>query len=296
MTHILSDKKCKYIKNSVMIGYIINFLENIQPNYYHKKKIFDDKTATKIWLKNNNLPYVKKINYNNIDNIDDNIDDNNKIIVIKPINDTRGNGIYIDKRINLPRKLPINYMAEEFITGKHYRIVVYKGNIISVVLRTPAHVIGDGINTINELINIENKNRCDNTKLYCDTRCKNNLNTILDKNIIYYINPVSNYAKGGTIQNVNLKQINKDVIEMCNKIYKLLNINLFGIDFICKNIEDKLNYQNCAINELEIYNDIDIHIILNDDTYKLYKNLLKKWILIIIFIILCIFMFYKKIV
>ena len=282
----INDINCMYYNFYKKIGCLINFLENIQIDYNKKKKIFDYKTITKIWLKNNDLPYVKEINYDNIDI--------NEKIVIKPINDKCGNGIYIDKRKNLPKKLPENYMAEEFVYGNNYRIIVYKGRIISIILRTGAHITGDGINTIEKLINIENENRCNDTKLYCDLKCKKFLKTILKKNQIYYVNPVSNYAKGGTIKSIDIKKINNEIKEICNKIYKLLNVNIFGVDFICENIEKNFNNQTYAINELEFYNDVGLHVILKDDTYKLYNILILKWILIILIIILIFYYFIIK--
>ena len=159
---------------------------------------------------------------------------------------------------------------------------------MGIILRIPAFVIGDGIHTIKELINIQNLDRCSKTQLFCNDIC-NNKDKILEKDKKYFINNVSNYAKGGTIHIVDLKNVHEDIFDLCNNIYNKINVNLFGIDFICTDINKSLEKQKCAINEFELYNDIDIHYITNDNVFRFYKVLLIKWIIILIIIILIIF-------
>lgn len=274
--------KCKYIKYIVFLGYCINFLENNPIIYLQKKNIFNDKRLTRKWLIKHNFPHVKEIDYNNIDI--------NKIIVIKPIDGTRGDNIKIDKRKNFSNKLPENFLAEEYINGKHYRIIIYKGNIISILERMPAHIIGNGKNNIKELIDNKNLLRCEKTKLFCDDKCLENTDKILKKNEIYFTNSLSNYAKGGTINIINLKIINNDIFILCQNIYLSIKVDLFGIDFICEDITKSLSNQTCAINEFELFNDIDIHYITNDNSYKFYCKLFIKWLSIIILFIISIFL------
>ena len=281
------NNKCNNIKLIVYYGYIINFLEN-NITTITKRNIFDNKLITKEWLKKNNFPYVNTIDYDTVNK--------NTLIVIKPIDETRGNGIQIKKRYKLSSKLPHNYLAEEYIKGKHYRIVVYKGNIIGIILRINAFVVGDGIHTIKQLIDIKNLDRCTQTKLYCNDICYKNINIILEKNKKFFINDVSNYAKGGNIYIYNTANVHKDVFDLCKNIYNKLNVNLFGIDFICPNINISFSEQKCAINELELYNDLDIHYITNDKIFKFYNKLMSKWIIIftLLFLLIYLLKFYLK--
>ena len=234
-------------------------------------------------VRKNNFPYVKSIDYDNIDK--------NKLIVIKPTNETRGNGIYIKKRYELPIKLPHNYLAEEYVEGNNYRIVIYKGDIIGIISRIPAFVIGDGIHTIKELIDKKNLNRCCKTKLFCNDKCIKHSNIILEKDKKFFINNVSNYAKGGTIYIFDLSNVHKDIFNLCKNIYNKINVNLFGIDFICPNINNSLSEQKCAINEFELYNDIDIHYITNDNVFRFYNILFIKWIIIFLLLFMIMFMY-----
>ena len=46
--------------------------------------------------------------------------------------------------------------VESYITGRDYRILVVNGQIVAVAERVPAHVVGDGIHTVEQLIDITN--------------------------------------------------------------------------------------------------------------------------------------------
>ena len=47
-------------------------------------------------------------------------------------------------------------VVESFITGKDYRILVVNNQVVAVAERVPAHVVGDGKHTVQELIDITN--------------------------------------------------------------------------------------------------------------------------------------------
>jgi hypothetical protein len=73
-----------------------------------------------------------------------------------------------------------------------------------------------------------------------------------------------------------------------------INVNLFGIDFICPNINMSLSKQKCAINEFELYNDIDIHYITNDNVFRFYNILFIKWIIIFLLLFMIMYLIIKK--
>ena len=45
---------------------------------------------------------------------------------------------------------------ENFVTGKDYRCLVINGRMEAIAERVPAHVIGDGVHTVAELVDITN--------------------------------------------------------------------------------------------------------------------------------------------
>ena len=47
-------------------------------------------------------------------------------------------------------------IVENFVTGKDYRCLVINGQMEAIAERVPAHVIGDGVHTVAELVEITN--------------------------------------------------------------------------------------------------------------------------------------------
>ena len=47
-------------------------------------------------------------------------------------------------------------VVERYLTGKDYRILVVDKRVVAVAERVPAHVVGDGVSTVGELIDVAN--------------------------------------------------------------------------------------------------------------------------------------------
>lgn len=85
--------------------------------------------------------------------------------VIKPLAGAHGNDVYAN--IQTPEELEgilqefsqrsdCEMLIEEYIPGVDYRILVVGGRVSAALERTPAHVIGDGQQSIQELIDVFN--------------------------------------------------------------------------------------------------------------------------------------------
>ncbi|MGH9174727.1 MAG: cyanophycin synthetase family protein, partial [Vicinamibacterales bacterium] len=87
-------------------------------------------------------------------------------VVLKPLDGNHGRGV----RINLRDEQEVRdafqdaynesrarvVAVESFIRGRDYRILVIGGKLVACAERVPAHVIGDGVHTVQELIDITN--------------------------------------------------------------------------------------------------------------------------------------------
>lgn len=91
-----------------------------------------------------------------------------KAIVVKPKSTNFGLGISIfqepaslsdyDKALDIAFSEDSDVLVEEFIPGTEYRFFVLDGKCEAVLLRVAANVIGDGIHTIQELVELKNQN------------------------------------------------------------------------------------------------------------------------------------------
>lgn len=94
------------------------------------------------------------------------VDFENKPIVIKPKSTNFGIGISIfpngaDKEdIKMALQEAFKYdetvLVEEFIKGKEYRFLVIEDEVVGILHRVPANVLGDGQHTIQELVALKN--------------------------------------------------------------------------------------------------------------------------------------------
>ncbi len=89
-----------------------------------------------------------------------------KKVVIKPLDTNFGLGISIieyseelmQKAIELAFEYSKKIIIEEFFEGQEFRLLVIDGEVVSVVKRIPANVVGDGVSTIKQLVDKKNLN------------------------------------------------------------------------------------------------------------------------------------------
>ena len=128
--------------------------------------ISNNKEKTLKKLKENQIPVTKFYLWDkDLDNTENlNLIKLSKInypIVVKPTNGTQGRNVITDiydndQLVNTLPKFRKNdkILIEEQVTGKNYRILVFNGKIIDIIERIPPFVKGDGVNTLEKLIEI----------------------------------------------------------------------------------------------------------------------------------------------
>jgi cyanophycin synthetase len=87
-------------------------------------------------------------------------------VVLKPLDGNHGRGVCLSlaDEAAVRRQFPSAaaesrrgaVIVEQFLSGKDYRVLVVGGQVVAVAERVPAHVRGDGLHTVRELIEIEN--------------------------------------------------------------------------------------------------------------------------------------------
>jgi cyanophycin synthetase len=137
-------------------------------------------------------------------------------------------------------------MIEEELEGYVHRGTVIGGKFIAALRREPAYVIGDGIHNVKDLIDIENKNPLRNDKIFHQLKLDGEAikelthwgktpETIPSKDEIITLGQKTSRAVGGGITDVT-DRMHPDNIEMLEKIGKILNDPLIGVDFIMKDV------------------------------------------------------------
>ncbi|MGP9497480.1 acylphosphatase [Halomonas sp. AOP43-D1-4] len=95
-----------------------------------------------------------------------------KPVVVKPIKGTRGRGVSLglsDKSEIVDAyhkaKSSIGVLVEEQVSGIEYRFFVLGGQVLSVLGKKSAHVVGDGTLSVSELVDAKNELRALNPRL-----------------------------------------------------------------------------------------------------------------------------------
>ena len=96
-------------------------------------------------------------------------------VVIKPKDGSFGRGVMSDIKSEEELKYSLQYLREQleedqiivekYIPGNDYRLYVVDDKVVGAILRVPPNVVGDGINSIEALIDIKNSERQLNPRL-----------------------------------------------------------------------------------------------------------------------------------
>ncbi|MCL1949545.1 MAG: bifunctional glutamate--cysteine ligase GshA/glutathione synthetase GshB [Turicibacter sp.] len=128
----------------------------------------ENKEVTKRILETQGLPVPKGINFTDQqDAIMAYSEFSGKSVVIKPKSTNYGWGITIFTPLKDPAEFETalkhafsydsSVIVEEFQPGQEYRFLVVEQELVAVLKRVPANIIGDGIHTIQELVDEKNK-------------------------------------------------------------------------------------------------------------------------------------------
>ncbi|MFA6355105.1 MAG: hypothetical protein WCW65_01635 [Candidatus Paceibacterota bacterium] len=174
------------------------------------------------------------------------------------------------KAYHLAHMLSPWVMIEEELTGYVHRGTVIGGKLIAVLRREPAYVIGDGIHNVRELIEIENKNplragpifhqlKLDDEAIKELKHWNRDENTIPKDKEIITLGQKTSRAVGGGITDMT-EVVHPDNKEMLEKIGKVLDDPLIGVDFIMDDVSISWKDQpKCGVIECNSAPFIDLH-------------------------------------
>ena len=270
----LSDgEKVEYVKQATKTS----------KDSYITALIMENKLVTKDILRENNIRVPKGKDYDNIDEAkkDFRLFKDEKI-VIKPKSTNFGLGISIfpgeysredyDKAVEIAFREDSSILIEEFMTGKEYRFLVIGEEVVGILHREPANVIGNGESTIEELVFEKNKDPL-RGKGYKTPLEKIKLGEIEEmflknqglsfKSIPkngekIYLRENSNISTGGDSIDFTDK-IHPIYKEVALKSAKAVKALICGVDMVIDNIEEEAKEKNHGIIELNFNPAIHIH-------------------------------------
>lgn len=203
-------------------------------------------------------------------------------LVVKPVNGDQGRAVTADIRdkkwfvaainevfkYNRNRKGKANsFFIEDFIPGDDFRFLVLDNKVLTVLMRKPAYVIGDGVKTIGELIDEYNSQpgvRKDQPlcPIVNDYEFERNLllqklseKSVIPKRKVIYLRKNANVSTGGRSFECFYKAHEK-YIKLAVKLAKLFNLRFCSVDVIAKDIS---KYEKFGVIEINNNSGFDIH-------------------------------------
>lgn len=202
-------------------------------------------------------------------------------VVIKPINGNHGRGITINiqsleharEAFKLAKEVSEDVLVERYLVGADFRFLLINFKLVAVAKRTPAFVIGDGKSTINQLIddtnldpargdgheNMLTKIKID--KLTLDILAQKNytLESIPPQDEEVLLKDTANISTGGTATDVT-HLVHPANVFMAERISKLLNMDICGIDVMTQDIAVPLTNQNGGVIEVNACPGFRMHL------------------------------------
>ncbi len=202
-------------------------------------------------------------------------------IVIKPLDGNHGKGASINvtnwesAKIGLEhaKKYSRRVIVEKFITGFDFRVLVIDNKLVAAAKRVPANVVGDGKHTIQQLIELTNKDprrgyghenvltQIDVDKDTQELLVKLNytLQSIPKKEEIVYLKSTANLSTGGTSIDVT-DMMHPENIFLCERISRVIGLDICGIDIMAINLTEPLKQNGGCILEVNAAPGFRMHL------------------------------------
>jgi len=180
-------------------------------------------------------------------------------VVTKPYNGNHGRGISIklgsDEEVVegflKAQAISRSVIVETYLEGDDHRLLVVNGELVAATRRTPGHVVGDGVHTIRELVEIVNQDPRRGvghekvlTRIELDAqaemmmaRVEVTADSVPEAGRAIYLRSTANLSTGGTATDVT-DIIHPDNREMAVRAIKAIGLDVGGVDFLSTNIAE----------------------------------------------------------
>ncbi len=192
-------------------------------------------------------------------------------VTVKPLVGNHGRGVSTD--INDDESLRTAYDAayyrhstvvvEQNISGEDHRLLVINGKLVAAARRRPAHVIGDGKSTLQQLVDRENADPRRGvghenllTQIHLDEQSHRlieqqelTLDSVIPEDQVVYLKSTANLSTGGTATDVT-DDVHPEVRVAAERCGRLIGLDIIGIDLLAETLSRPLEEQSAGVVEV----------------------------------------------
>ncbi|MGB5498550.1 MAG: cyanophycin synthetase [Maribacter sp.] len=192
-------------------------------------------------------------------------------LVIKPVGGNHGRGITVNinaleeavDAFHIAKEVSPAVIVEKYVIGEDYRLLVINNVMVAAAKRTPAHVIGNGKSTIQELIDQVNSDPRrgyghekvltqitvnDLTKSIIESKGYS-LSSVIPKDEMLILKDTANLSTGGTAEDVT-DIVHPANVSMVERISKIIDLDICGVDIMTTDITQPLSDTGGAVLEV----------------------------------------------
>ncbi|WP_205503212.1 cyanophycin synthetase [Rufibacter psychrotolerans] len=244
-------------------------------------EIAGDKSATKDMLREAGVPVPEGEIVYTLDELKEAVQYLGYPIVTKPLDGNHGKGAGINLKswpeavagFEMAQKYSEAVIVEQFIEGFDFRLLVVNKKFVAAAKRTPAMVVGDGISSVQQLIDTVNSDPRRGvghekvlTKITVDKDTTGildkkgyTLDTVLAEGEELYLKSTANLSTGGTATDVT-DLIDPYNILMAERIAGTIGLDICGIDVVTSDIAIPLPEARGAVIEVNAAPGFRMHI------------------------------------
>ncbi|MEO0045106.1 MAG: Cyanophycin synthetase [Bacteroidota bacterium] len=202
-------------------------------------------------------------------------------IVIKPLDGNHGKGASINvvtwedavAGLEYAQKYSRRVIVEKFITGFDFRVLVIDNKLVAAAKREPAHVVGNGKDSIQTLIEETNKDPrrgyghenvltqidVDRDTLDLLEKLNYTVDSVPKNGEIVYLKSTANLSTGGTSIDVT-DMMHPENIFLCERISRVIGLDICGVDIMAENLTQPLKENGGCILEVNAAPGFRMHL------------------------------------
>jgi cyanophycin synthetase len=202
-------------------------------------------------------------------------------IVLKPLDGNHGKGASINvtnwedavSGLAFAKEYSKRIIVEKFITGFDYRILVIDNKLVAAAKRVPAHVVGDGTATIQELItttNLDPRRGYGHENVLTQIDVDRDTEDLLEKlgytlatipkiGEIVFLKSTANLSTGGTSVDVT-DMMHPENIFLAERISRVIGLDVCGVDIMAENLTQPLKENGGVILEVNAAPGFRMHL------------------------------------
>ncbi len=233
--------------------------------------IADDKAWTKQVLGDAGIPVPRGRVCGSFHEALDAVRDIGYPVVVKPVIGNHGRGVStnieddqaLSDAIDIASHHNPSVIVEQYIKGEDHRLLVINNTLVAAARRRPAHVVGNGVDTLQALVDRENQDprrgighanlltrvELDEQSMRMIEQQNLTLQSVIPYGEMIFLKPTANLSTGGTATDVT-DDVHPEVRYAAERITRLVGLDIIGIDLLAETLSRPLEEQSAAVVEV----------------------------------------------